>query len=369
MATTGIALLGAGNFAKGAHLPAIARAPTLALKAVYSRSESSAQSLADAAKDYPSITGTVDTYYDVPEAPGKGLDAMLAREDIKAVVLSLPILFQPTMIEKAWKAGKSVISEKPVAENLDEAKRLIALYESEYKPKGIMWIVAEQFPYEEAFVIAKSILDSGKIGELRSFTLDYNNMIAPGNKTHETAWRKTCAFQGGFILDGGVHFIAGLRHMLPSPLAKLSAFVTQVQPHLAPSDLLHAIVETETGVQGSVRISWGIESTVKRLYSFYGPLGRVEVDFSPYEDNKFVVTTTLVGQEPEVVKAVAEAVVQEFAYFGKALLAGPGSAEAEDVERRSGPRATLKDLAVIQGALSSKGSPVDVIALLGEYKS
>lgn len=71
---------------------------------------------------------------------------MLARSDIATVILSLPILVQPAVIEQAWQAGKNVVSEKPVAKDLDEARRLIDLYEREYRPKGISWIIAEQFP-------------------------------------------------------------------------------------------------------------------------------------------------------------------------------------------------------------------------------
>lgn len=49
-------------------------------------------------------------------------------------------------VERAWKAGKNVVSEKPVGKDLDEARRLIQLWETTYEGKGIKWIVAEQFP-------------------------------------------------------------------------------------------------------------------------------------------------------------------------------------------------------------------------------
>ncbi|KAM0753000.1 NAD(P)-binding protein [Meredithblackwellia eburnea MCA 4105] len=370
MAPVGVALLGAGNFAKGAHLPAVAAASeTILLKAVYSRSKDSAESLLEATKAFASTSSSqVDLYFDSPsDSANGGLDALLTRKDVQAVILSLPILIQPDVIKKAWDAGKHVISEKPVGKDVDVARTLIRLYEEKYKPKGIQWIIAEQFPYEEVFTIAKEIVSSGKIGQVQSFTLDYNNFIAPGNKSHETAWRKTPQFQGGFLLDGGVHFIAALRHILPSPIANVSAVTSQIQPHLAPSDLLHGIATTASGVQGSLRISWGIPSSTKRLIIIYGSEGRVEADYSPFEDGNFVARTYL-SADPDTpsyeVKAKAQGVVSEFAFFGKALLAGPGSKEAELVQERSGPRATLRDVAVIEGALTSQGQPKDVIGPL-----
>lgn len=130
------------------HLPALAALEGLwDLKAIYSRSQSSAEKLATAARLYASSTSHLSVYYDSEDLSSlTSLDALLSRKDITTVILALPIVFQPTIIEKAWKAGKNVISEKPIAKDLKEAKRLIKLYEECYEGKGIEWFVAEQFP-------------------------------------------------------------------------------------------------------------------------------------------------------------------------------------------------------------------------------
>jgi predicted dehydrogenase len=75
---TSIALIGSGIFAKEEHLPAIRATPLLTLKAVYSRSQASAQSLA-------SDIG-VDVYSEDQE--GRGYDALLGRADIVGVVIA-----------------------------------------------------------------------------------------------------------------------------------------------------------------------------------------------------------------------------------------------------------------------------------------
>jgi predicted dehydrogenase len=77
------------------------------LTAVYSRSEKSAKDLALAAADIlkrplPSI------YHEGRTA--KNLDALLARSDISAVIVVLPITLQPSIVEKALAAGKHVVS-------------------------------------------------------------------------------------------------------------------------------------------------------------------------------------------------------------------------------------------------------------------
>lgn len=97
-----------GIFAKEQHLPAILAVPSLLqLKALYSRSLKSAQSLSE---DAPS---GVDLYSE--DQDGKNFDKLLDRDDIQALIIALPILSQPDFIKKALAKGKHVLSEKPVA--------------------------------------------------------------------------------------------------------------------------------------------------------------------------------------------------------------------------------------------------------------
>jgi predicted dehydrogenase len=50
--------------------------------------------------------------YSEDSGEGKSLDDLLARSDIKAVTIALPIKNQPEYIRKALLAGKHVLSEK-----------------------------------------------------------------------------------------------------------------------------------------------------------------------------------------------------------------------------------------------------------------
>ncbi|ORY89324.1 hypothetical protein BCR35DRAFT_300458 [Leucosporidium creatinivorum] len=347
---TNIALVGGGNFAKGAHLPAIAQVPGLNLLALCSRSS----------ELLPSVP-SLDVYFDSPASPGSSFDDLLARKDITTLVIGLPIPHQPAYIERAWAAGKHVLSEKPVAKNIKEAKRLIELYEKEYRPKGLIWAVMEQFVYEPGFDKARELLAEGAIGDLRMFSLEYNNFIAPDNKSHETAWRKTPEFQGGFLLDGGVHTIAALRHMFPAPhsLTSISAFTTAIQPHLPPADTLHAMVRTASAI-GTIKIAWGVESSVTRRYEFLGSEGRLEVEFLPppkigEQEARKVILTPVKGEQ-QVVTLLADAMRSEFDFFARALAGGVGSEAEMEVQKRSGSRATLRDVEVVEKALSSGGS-------------
>src|ERR1700738_4017383 len=100
----GLAILGAGIFARDGtlqysklmteHLPAIRQSGLYEIKAVYSRSKKSAAGLLP--------DSAVDIYSD-DSGPGKGLDELLARTDIQAVDVVLPITHQPSVIRQALK--------------------------------------------------------------------------------------------------------------------------------------------------------------------------------------------------------------------------------------------------------------------------
>lgn len=99
----------------------------------------------------------IPIYHDGENA-STSLDALLSRTDISAVVIALPINVQPEMIIRALQAGKHVLSEKPVAPDVETATRLIKAYEDQYKVKGLVWKVAENYEIEPAIIVAKWVL-------------------------------------------------------------------------------------------------------------------------------------------------------------------------------------------------------------------
>lgn len=77
-------------------------------------------------------------------------------------IRSLPIGHQSRFIKAALLAGKHVLSEKPVAENLEEAKNLIQWYRTEIK--GPTWTVAENWRFLKSYQYAAGQIKSlGKI--------------------------------------------------------------------------------------------------------------------------------------------------------------------------------------------------------------
>ncbi|KAF3387258.1 Uncharacterized protein F1880_000975 [Penicillium rolfsii] len=330
--TFGVALIGGGIWAKEEHLPAVLASEHLELKAIYSRSLKSAKDTADASGKQ------VELY---SEDSNQGYNDVLKREDVDAVIIALPIASQASYIRAALTAGKHVLSEKPVAENVAEAEELIKWYREEIEPqKKATWSVAENFRYLDSFRQAREKVQG--LGKIIGFRVQVYGNIQQDAKFFNTDWRKVPTHQGGFLLDGGVHHTAGLRYLLGPDtfITRLSAFTTQLQKHLPPADTVDAILKTNTGVQGTFQLSHGT-SLVGPEWTIGCENGSVTVDFSK------IIVRTLDGKEDvQDVQDERTGVPPEVRQWGKALAEGRLNPEQS-------PSQALGDLELLELMLRS----------------
>ncbi|KAF8216835.1 oxidoreductase family protein [Mycena galopus ATCC 62051] len=369
----GIAILGAGIFAKEAHLPALLALGSDAppLLAVYSRSEKSSREFADAAHAM-GLSPTPAIYHDGDAATD--LDALLAREDITAVVVVLPITLQPSIIRKALAAGKHVLSEKPVAPDVAGGISLIKEYNEKYREqKKLVWRVAENFEAEPGFRTAGELIKAGKIGKVIFFKATVMNFVDTENKYYKTPWRTVPDYQGGFLLDGGVHTIAALRTMLPEPLTHLSSFASLNHEYLKPHDTIHAVVKAGAHFHGIVELSFGAptKSTPSSdQFVITGSEGWMTVNSAEVEGTGESVLRIRIkravkveGKPTEEVEEVVDkprtGVEAEFASFFDAVK-GKETLDIGD------PLTALVDVAFIQAGLNSGGELVDLVKLASE---
>ncbi|CEJ58231.1 Putative Oxidoreductase family, NAD-binding Rossmann fold protein [Penicillium brasilianum] len=324
----GVAIIGSGNFAKEQHLPAVKATADLQLKAIYSRSLKSAQTLASGTPD-------VDLYSD-DSGTGKSYDDLLARSDIGAVIIGLPILAQPEFIKRALTAGKHVLSEKPIAKDVATARELLQWYQKSIDPNKTIWAVGENFRYMTKFLFAAEKVR--ELGRVRQFRVNVQSRVKEDNKYYLTSWRKTPEYQGGFLLDGGVHMLAGLRLILGSTehLAVVSAQTQQLQDYLPPVDTVDAVVQTKSGATGVVSLSWGSDFN-DNSFEFACEKGVVTLQF----DN---VTVNGVRHHIEF---DGKGVVPEVAEFASTVLNGRSVAE------RQSPEQALADLEALEQMLES----------------
>jgi glucose-fructose oxidoreductase len=153
-----------------------------------------------------------------------------------------------------------------------------------------------------------------------------------------TFWRKVPEYQGGFLLDGGVHMVAGLRLILGSTdhLTVVSAQTQQLQDYLPPVDTVDAVVQTKNGATGVISLSWGSDFN-DNTFEFACEKGVVKMQFD---------TVTVNGVEHDI-EFDGKGVVPEVAEFAKSIVNGL------PVAKRQSPEEALADLEVLEQMLQS----------------
>ncbi|CAN8105750.1 unnamed protein product [Discula destructiva] len=333
-----IAIIGSGIFVKEQHLPAVLATPLLTLKVIYSRTLASAQAITSL---LPPSHSPVDLYAeDTPN--DKNYAAVLARSDIAGVLIALPIAAQAIYIEAALKAGKHVLSEKPVGPDVEGAKKLIASYREDFAARRLVWSVAEQFRFLPKYVWAAE--QARALGKVIGFHFRVFQLATLDNKYVQTPWRKNPTHPYGFILDGGVHHAAAVRMFLgPDDKAEsVVGYSSLAQEYLAPVDTLGAVIRTKSGAVGSFSCSWGTTLPQAAEYQIACDKGSVTVD----GDRAQIVFKDGRTEEKDFPFTQGAGVMEEVQAWGAALAEGEGNALLS-------PEVTLGDLELLEGMLKS----------------
>ncbi|XP_012092787.1 uncharacterized protein YMR315W isoform X2 [Jatropha curcas] len=291
-----LAILGAGIFVRTQYLPRLAEISDLfVLKAIWSRTEESAREAVEIARKH--FPGVEYKWGD------KGLDEIIQDESILGVAVVLAGQAQVDISLKLLKAGKHVLQEKPAAASASEIETALSSYKSIYanSPGQPIWAVAENYRFEPAFVECKKLL--AEIGDMMTVEVIVEGSMNSANPYFSSSWRRN--FTGGFILDMGVHFIAGLRMVVGCEVISVSAMTSHVDKTLPPPDNISSVFQLENGCSGvfvmvvssrSPKILWrvvGLKGTLQvdrgsqdgrhgYVVSFYGADGICKSTFYPF---------------------------------------------------------------------------------------
>lgn len=161
----------------------------------------------------------------------------------------------------------------------------------------------------------------------------------------ETPWRKKPGYQGGFLLDGGIHYVAAARILLgeSGKLTAISAYTTQLQEYLPPVDTINSIWQTKSGVSGIFCASFGTTLTGSE-YTVACERGTVSVDRSK------VTVREGEGKEKQVTEKEfpeeGNGVKYEVAAWAASIVAGKANP-------KQSPEEALADLEILEGMLKS----------------
>jgi predicted dehydrogenase len=255
--------------------------------------------------------------------------------------------------------------------------------------------------HEPMLLKARDIIQTTpNLGPVLYWHLRAEGVTLDGSKYQATEWRTVPDYQGGFILDGGVHSTAMLRTLLPTPPNTIISTAALHRTHLLPHDTITALalpsdeatvdphgpptalnaIRTANDVpggigksspQGIIFMSWALpdipaESREPNGITVVCLNGQVTVRAEGTTERQWVINLSAAnGSGVQSGKWSGRwcGVEREVGMFARAVAAAKQGKESGE-ENYGTPRGSLWDLAIIEACLSSNGRPVDVAKLI-----
>lgn len=160
------------------------------------------------------------------------IDELVNDPAIDVVVVAVPLPLNAMAAEKVLKAKKHLLIEKPLATSPQEAHDLAALA----RQAGVVAMVAENVLYWPVLEAVKTQLDNDVIG---TPSLVVWNSVQHVSESSLPEWRTRPSFEHGYLLESGVHLVAGLRYLFGS-LRVMQAHTEAIYPGLGRGDFMNA---------------------------------------------------------------------------------------------------------------------------------
>ena len=151
--------------------------------------------------------------------------ALLALDEIEALLIAVPQKFRPQIVLDALAAGKHVLSEKPIS----TVPAVAADLQRAAAAAGLKMAMVHNYHFLPEYHQLKRLLSAGLIGDLRVATLHFLGVIDyPGAAEYQADWRHTLAAGGGVLMDM-IHAVYLAEWLAGAPAQQVMAFVDALE--------------------------------------------------------------------------------------------------------------------------------------------
>jgi len=232
METFGVGIVGAGTIGK-VHAAVLSRLEGVRLLAVAEPREEVGRQLAEQAG--------IDWY--------PSMEELLARQDIDLVTLATPSGMHPDQAVMAARAGKHVVTEKPMAITLEGADRMIRAA----REAGVTLSVIFQNRFHRDVLKLKKAIDAGLFGRPV-----YGNAFLHWYRSQQYyeesgGWRGTWKYDGGgALMNQSIHYIDLLQWMM-GDVESVEGFTATLAHTIETEDVGSAAVRFRSGALGTIQ--------------------------------------------------------------------------------------------------------------------
>lgn len=202
-----VALVGAGEIAEVAHLPAWAAAKNTRVEVLVDPNQERAQGIA--------------TKFGIPHC-AEDLKEVLRSGDVDAVDICTPPHLHAPMVLSALSAGLHVLVEKPMAPNLHEAEAIVQAAEA----SGRTVMIAENWLFSSARRQAEEIIRKHALGQPFLIKARHESSLYVSSTGGAPAWTFSAETAGGgYLMQAGIHTVA-LAEAMVGPFEEVSAYTS-----------------------------------------------------------------------------------------------------------------------------------------------
>ncbi|HEX3657918.1 MAG TPA: Gfo/Idh/MocA family oxidoreductase [Pirellulales bacterium] len=203
---------------------------------------------------------------------------------------------------EAFKHGKHLLTQKPLAVSIEAGRRMCAAAES----AGLTFSVFENFRHAPRTRHLLAAFGAGPLGALQMLLVGYAGLWwAPNQIVAGTPWRHSKLDAGGISLDLGVHFFDQIRS-LAGEIEHVTARVATLEPRRVmldeqgragqaidcdADDTFFATAETASGTPANLFASWaghGGPTLAGDGMAYYGQHGMASGDEAIFDDGRRV---------------------------------------------------------------------------------
>ena len=227
-----IALVGCGRISKN-HFDAIAKVEGLELSAVSDADAERARAAGDAQG--------VRWFANYAE--------MLKSADADVVTIATPSGVHAAQGVAAARAGKHVITEKPMAITLEQADSLVQACDT----AGVRLFVVKQNRLNPAIQLLKRAVDKGRFGRiyLANTTVRWNR---PQEYYDAAPWRGTWEFDGGAFMNQASHYVDLIQWLIGPVESVIAKTATQARK-IEAEDSGVAVMKFRNGALGVIEVN------------------------------------------------------------------------------------------------------------------
>lgn len=185
------------------------------------------------------------------------LEELLSDDRINIVLVATPNDLHKSIAISAMRAGKNVVSEKPVTLSSKDLQEMIDVSHE----TGKLFTVHQNRRWDEDYLTMKKIYEEGTLGEVfRIESRVHGSRGIPGD------WRQEKEHGGGMILDWGVHLLDQMLQMMgQAKLKKVYANVTNITNTMV-DDGFTAHLTFDNGVEALVEVGTSNFISLPRWY-------------------------------------------------------------------------------------------------------